>query len=76
MYCYCNNDPYDGWYTPEPLIKLGDRVTNGKIKGIVINPGPYGDQPLQILDTKGECHSFIDHDGTSPYSREVWRKIK
>lgn len=57
-------------------LKLGLRVTNGEVRGTVVKPGPYGDQPFQIKGDNGVYYSFIEEDGSAAYSKHiVWKPI-
>ncbi len=61
---------------PKVPLTLGAQVKLGKLKGCVVRPGPYGDQEFQIKDERGDYHSFINNDGTCPYTKDVWKVIK
>lgn len=71
--CWCS-DPYAGWAPKKgPILKTGDNVVNTHgMKGMVVRPGPYGDEPHQVCDENGQYHPFINDDGTCPYNKEVW----
>jgi len=58
------------------ILKVGDKVTRllDDLKGIVKEAGPYGDEPFQVVDEIGRCHSFINEDGTSPFNKNIWSK--
>jgi len=58
-------------------LSVGDLVEKQDgIRGRVLEAGPYGDQPYQILDVHGRYFSSINDDGTSATKEDVWKKVQ
>lgn len=57
------------------MIAMGDKVINQySQKGVVKLHGGYSDYAFQVLFAgKLEC---VNKDGTTPFSKHVWQKIK
>jgi hypothetical protein len=57
-------------------IEAGDQVINQDgLIGYVVDAGPYGDDPFQILSDGRQYHNFIKEDGTSDYNKDLWINV-